>query len=217
MGYLSSPFNEDFSGNGAPVPSNVTKMILSQLEKCVCKVYESSGNKATGFLSNLSFPDQFHLLPVLITNNHVINNEDLELNKNIKISFNDDKITKIIKINEARKTFTSKDIDITIIEIIPNVDDINDFLEIDKEFVESVDINKYKEEQIYIMQYPNGENSCHSIGLLKCIETRNIYHYCSTDYGFSGSPIMRISNYKKIGVHKQEVNSNLIREFLLKM
>ena len=197
----SCSLNEDFSGNGAPVANNVTKMILSQLEKCVCKIYKINGKKGTGFLCNLPFPDQFHLLPVLITNNHVLNNEDLELNKNIKISFNDDKVTKIIKINEDRKTFTSKDIDITIIEIIPNVDNLNNFLDIDKDFVESVDIHNCKEEQVYIMQYPRGENSCHSIGLLKSIEGKNIYHYCSTDFGSSGSPILRISNYKIIGVH----------------
>ena len=58
--------------------------------------------------------DQFKLLPILITNNHILNNDDIKSNKIINISFNDDKIFKDLKIEE-RTTYTNEDIDITII------------------------------------------------------------------------------------------------------
>ena len=43
----------------------------------------------TGFLCKIPFPNQFKLLPVLITNNHILNIDDIKNNKIINISFNE--------------------------------------------------------------------------------------------------------------------------------
>ena len=43
---------------------------------------------------------------------------------------------------------------------------------------------------------------------MKTIENTNIRHYCATDYGSSGSPILCLSNYKVIGIHKRRTPFN---------
>jgi len=43
----------------------------------------------TGFLCKISFPDSKKLLPVLITNNHVLEEKHILINKEIKFSLKD--------------------------------------------------------------------------------------------------------------------------------
>ena len=89
---------------------------------------KNNGRKGTGFFSKIPFPDKNNLLNVLITNNHILNEKDIENNKILKlIMYNKEKkIKKEIKIDESRKRYTYKKeeegIDITIIEIKPRID-----------------------------------------------------------------------------------------------
>ena len=195
--------NEDFKGiSPPPLTTDQTKQILSQLEKNVCKIYSSNDIIGTGFFCKIPYPNQFSLLPVLITNNHILNKEDIQINKKIKISVNDDKIEIYLMINEERKIFTSDKMDVTIIEIQKN-DNINNYLDIDENIFESDYNKKIKDNTLYILQYPNGHESAHSEGKIKEINDLDIRHYCPTDYGSSGSPILNLSNFKVIGVHKR--------------
>ena len=83
-------------------------------------------------------------LNVLITNNHILNENDIKDNKTIKlITYNKEKkrnIEKEIIIEESRKRYAfindKEGIDITIIEIKPNKDKINNYLDIDIEILE---------------------------------------------------------------------------------
>ena len=86
-----------------PIPNRITKIINSQLELSVCKIYINEKESATGFLCKIPFPDEFNLLPVLMTNNHVINKEYFLKNKIIKISFDDDKNIKLLEKVQDRK------------------------------------------------------------------------------------------------------------------
>ena len=113
--------NEEFVGNVAPITKDQSKTLLSQLEKYVCKIYQTNGNKATGFLCKVPYPDQFRLLPVLMTCYHVLSQKDLINNNYIKITFDEDKIEKILNLKVARKIFENKDLDTFIIEIKPNI------------------------------------------------------------------------------------------------
>ena len=56
-------------------------------------------------------------MPVLITNNHVLEQKDININKKIKFEINDKKISKELMIGKNRITYTSIEYDITIIEI----------------------------------------------------------------------------------------------------
>jgi len=54
---------------------------------------------------------------------------------------------------------------------------------------------------IYILQYPKDKRLV-SYGLMKDIsDGEKINHYCNTEDGASGSPILSLNNFKVIGVH----------------
>ena len=181
------------------------KILTSFLEKYICKINNKLEEKGTGFFCKMPFPDQFKLLPVLITNNHFLDEDNIKVNNIIKLSLDNDKIYKNIEISNTRKVYTNKDLDITIIEVYPNEDKIDDYyLDID-----DYKNNNYKDEEICILQYPNGlEGASYSIGKLENIDNEDIYHNCSTKFGSSGGPIINLSNNKVIGIHKGTTNSN---------
>jgi len=69
-----------------PVSLEGTKKIIEQMEKCICKIYLNKGGLGTGFFCKIPFNNS--LLPVLITNNHVLNENDIDNNKIIKLTIN---------------------------------------------------------------------------------------------------------------------------------
>ena len=194
-------------GYSIPVSYDSTKKIINQMEKNICKVRIGS-EKGTGFFCEIPFPDENNVLPVLITNNHVINEE--ALNKNNQLIYLDIKCEENIKtlnLNNRIK-YTNKDYDITIIELKEN-DEINDYLTLDggiiNDIVNNINRNKdYLDTTVYIIQYPEGQLSV-SYGILKTILEDKKYtfkHQCSTKNGSSGSPILNLEN-KVIGIHKE--------------
>ena len=189
------------------VNSEQSKNILYQLENCVCKIDKSNGEEATGFFCKLPYPDQFKLLPVLITNNHVLNEEDLKLYKNIILKINNGNYEKNLMIDPDRITFTNANLDVTIIEIKP-FDGILNFLDIDDRiFAEKNFKDLYKNQTIYILHYPSGYISSYSLGNFKNFSKDNtayINYDCKTEYGSSGSPILSLINHKVIGIHIQK-------------
>ena len=189
-----------------------TEIILEQMKTKICKIYMNDGSKGTGFFCKIPFPDKNHLLPTLITNNHVINQSNLGNKNIIQFSINNDKIKRQITIKD-RKKYTEKKYDTTIIEIFENEDNIHDFLELDFD-INDEDINNiYAKCSAYILHYPNSEKVSVSYGIIKCIDLSNnydIYHLCSTEKGSSGSPILNLSNNKIIGIHKGSIN---VRDF----
>ena len=195
-----------------------TKVIISQLEKCICKIIKDIGNTGTGFFCKIPYPDQFHFLPVLITNNHVLGENNLKQYCNIRFTINDDNIEKNIFIDNSRLIFTDEEIDITIIEIKP-FDKIIHFLDIDDDILigEEKNNNSYGNELIYILQYPKGQKASHSVGKIKDILDFNINNYCYTDFGSSGSPILLLSKFKLIAVHKERTKFNFNRGTFIKI
>ena len=84
------------------------------MKKCICKIENKNGS-GTGFLCYIPFKNE--KLKVMMTNNHIINEDIIKNNKNIEISLNDNK--EKIRINiEKRKIYTSIKYDTTIIPII---------------------------------------------------------------------------------------------------
>ena len=106
------------------------EIINWQMKNIICKIKLLTNEKGTGFLYKIPFPDKNNLLTVLITANHLINEEYLNRSKPIYISFNNHKIEKIIYL-EDRIIYTNKDYDATIIEI-KKTDEINQFFEFDE-------------------------------------------------------------------------------------
>ena len=184
-----------------------TEIIIEQMKSKICKIFLDSGN-GTGFFCKISFPNN-KLIPVLITNNHVIDKEILN-NENINIYYSIyNKKSEIRYINmKNRMKYTSEKYDITIIELKES-DNIKEYLEIELNNNNIL----YNKKSIYLIHYPGEEDISVSYGIINNIKEDKIYefiHYCSTEEGSSGSPILDISNNKIIGIHKgSEKNYNL--------
>ena len=167
-----------------PVSLEGTKKILYQMENCICKIYNVL--TGTGFFCKIKFKNK--LLPVLITNNHILNENDIENNKIIELTINNKAIS--IKLDNTRIKYTNKKLDITIIEIKINKDKIyeNNFMEIDNIEKERKLIElEYKRKSIYILHYLKGEINV-SYGIINDLIEEKINHYCNTEEG-SSSPI----------------------------
>ena len=192
-----------------PVSIDSTEIILNQMKTCICKIHKN-GIKGTGFFAKL--PYKKDNLSVLITNNHILGENEIKNGKNISISLNNEKTFKTIKINSKRKRYTNEILDVTIIEIKEDIDNISDFLNLDDQILSNYylysdenDINClndiYKNESIYLLNYIKGKEIFASYGLLTSITESKINHKCNTDTGSSGSPIILLKNHKVIGVH----------------
>ena len=177
----------------APLSSEQLLKINEQMNKIVC-VIDLGNMKGTGFFCKIPFPDNKNLLSVLITCNHIINEDYLTRNKSIFISFNNQNERREINL-ENRIQFTNKEYDITIIEI-KQKDNINDFLE-----VEELNEDALQELTVYLLQYLKGEKCLVSFGIIRRIKEKNIIHNCWTDFGSAGSPIISYRNSKVIGMH----------------
>ena len=182
-----------------PVTINETEIILKQMKNSICKIENKNGN-GTGFFCKVLNNK------LLITNNHVINEDIIKDSNLIKVKLNDNKIKKDI---EIKNYYMSIEYDSTIIEINDNDENIN-YLEIDDDMLDDENIKIYNE-SVYIIQYPkygNEQKGAVSYGVLNEIQNKyNMIYYCSTDHGSSGSPILKLSNKEIIGIHKETVSN----------
>ena len=145
-----------------------------QMENCVCKIKLDSGKVGTGFFCLIPFPNKFHPLPVLITCNHVLNEQNIIEGAKINFSLDNEKIQKSITINNSRKTFTDYGKDITFIEIKPE-DDIKDksILAIDENMLENNYKQIYIKSKVYMIHYEKGKEVKHSPGEIEYIDEDN--------------------------------------------
>ena len=197
-----------FTNNPNMITFECYEKIGAQMENCICQI-DRGDAMGTACFCKIPFPDLEHTLPVLITNNHVIDEELLfKKNGKIRISIKKENNFKEIYLDGRKKmTFSENNLDITIIEI-KEEDNIKNFLELDDKIINNIikndNINnKFDGESIYIIQYPNSKLSI-SFGKIKKIDKikkYEIFHKCNTEKGSSGSPILRYNN-KVIGIHK---------------
>ena len=185
--------------------------ISEQMTKNICKI-KIGGEQGTGFFCKIPFPDLNNMLPVLITNNHIINSNLLYKN-NTKISMKTKEHSSEIIINlNNRKKYTDEKYDITIIEL-KEKDNIKNFLDLDEKIIYNIINNsnendEYIDETVYIIQYPEGQLSV-SYGVIETIfvdKRFNFSHKCCTRGGSSGSPILNLKN-KIIGIHKKSYSN----------
>ena len=183
------------------IPFDCIEKMMEKI-KCMCKikmVQESTlekGNKygtGSGFFAYIRHQDQKY--PVLITCDFILKKENLN-EINLKVGNDNEYIN--IKVNDNRIIY-SKEMEyscgITIIEIIPEKDEIVNFYEFD-------DFIYVEKRNIYIPQYVKNENKLSiSYGRIKEFDDDTIIHLCSTDFGSGGAPIINIETNKVIGIH----------------
>ena len=198
---IETVINEKYNPNQPPISTAQSETILEQIKSGnIFKILLDKDASGTGFFSLLPFPNKSQLLPVLMTNNHVLEERHIKVGEKIKLLINDKE--QYIIIDEKRRTYTNEKYDITIIEIKAEDNLIIKpelFLEID----DFKDEDNFKKETIiYIIHFPLSGKISHSVGSILNINDITIKHFCSTNSGSSGGPIFNINNYKVIGLHK---------------
>ena len=204
MGTSSSKTEKEVTINTQANPP--TKNELDELysyESAICKIefktikdgkiVDSSG---IGFFCEIN-DDNIPFKKALFTNNHVLDEKSIEIDKEIQFEYLKKK--NIIKITKNRKTFTNIEFDYTCIGII-DTDKINKFFKIDEIIFN--DKNSLINKEIFILQYAYGGDLSNSPGKIMDIENIIIKHIAATEVGLSGSSLIkRYNNNLVIGIH----------------
>ena len=201
------PNNKSLEVNTINSKINNVDTNLFEVCKSVCKIIYKN-KVGTGFLIKLQKGDRDLLC--LMTNEHVITQEIIESKEIIYINYDcENKIKKIELGDKDRYIKYDKIMDFVIIEIKPK-DKIKEkyfLLPYNNDKNENL-INK----DIYIVQYPEGENLSYSEGQIKQINNFELIYNGDTKLGSSGSPILLKNSQEVLGIHKQS-NSNNIEKY----
>ena len=182
-------------GDSIKLDKEIEDLLYKKAKLATCKIITPKLN-GSGFFCKLPLCNSY--IKCLLTNNHVLNEDLIQLGRTIKIAYKRE-LKKII-ITEERICVTSVLLDYTLIEILDK-DKIEDFYEIDNNNYENPD-QEYSNEDICIMQYPKGGALTLKSGHLTKIIKSRIYHSCTTAEGSSGSPIiLLLRKFKVIGIH----------------
>ena len=167
---------------------------------CICKI---DGNKAgTGFFCKIKRGEE--LIPVLITNYHVIDDNYMKQNKYLKFYINDK--SHIIDLNSESKIYSSLNNEYDMMIIRLKDGQVNNYLDIDENIFEDNSENYYENDSIYILHYANAEEAKVSFGKgIKKLDNYDIKHLCHTEPGSSGGPILSRMTNKVIGIHKGSI------------
>ena len=186
-----------------------------QKTKSIYRVIKDSNAHGTGFLCKFPFGSKNKLLPVLITNNHVID-ENYILDVGVIIIKKDNEEAHYLYFNDEknyRRYYTEKENDITIIEILHSDNlDFDSFLEVDENYNKENQNDIYHNQNAYVIHFPEMNTAILTTGIIEFIEGNEIFHKCSTGKGSSGCPILNSKNNKVIGIHKgftNDFNSNI--------
>ena len=177
---------------------------LQKAKNGICEIKLLKGF-GSGFFCKIPYTeDNNHLIPVLITCNHVLSKDLINKNNiNIKI----DGQTKTISLNQ-RKIWADEIIDFTCIEIKENEDSIDTFFYLDDNAFKK---NSFKECYlnqnviIYAINYKNGNKFAFSNGIIKSSKDSNFVYNCNTFPGCSGGCIVNQYNNCVIGIHQGEI------------
>ena len=184
------------------IPVEALEILIPKIKTSICKIKCNDGGSGTGFFCNIS--DNWTTLKVLMTNNHVLNKDDISMGKKVNFSINNERVFYEIKIDETRKIYTDKKYDVTINELKrkDNLDKIS-FFDIDDRIFKENTQEIFKNMGIFLLHYPKGTKMEYSMGLIKLIGEDNytIRHSCDSSYGSSGSPIINSINFQVIGIH----------------
>lgn len=208
---------EELYTNNLLIPISIEgiEIILFQMKNCICKIYKNEDKIGVGFFCKIPYKDNF--LNILVTNNSILNGNELKGEKNIIINISNNKKGKNIKIDSSRIKFTDPKLGLTFIEIKPIEDEIHYFLDIDDlNYDQNISEKAYTNKSIYILHYLKENNVNISYGSSNKLFANYIYYNCNIDETASGAPILSLETFKIIG--KNNVSQgifikDLINEF----
>ena len=184
----------------------------------------------SGFYCLIPLPNTAYKIPVLITSEHVLGREYLEIGKQIEIEIDNYDRSFIISISKESQIFTNRELDITIIKINKENKLFNNvvFIDIDENIYKNEEfLQKYlHKKRAYILEYTKGidyyehdcekKKKCSTKEILKELtenkefsieegeinyDGKMIIHNIPTGPGASGGPIISDDKFKVIGYH----------------
>jgi hypothetical protein len=163
----------------------------------------------TGFLCNINIEEIALKVRVLITSNHILNEQDIQPGKKIQFSTDSGDKKYEIEINKERRKYISEKYDIVIIEIKEEDKLPSDSFEID-ENIFAPDYN-FTNKTIYSLDYRNcffsfSEGNIKKVGVGE--NTYEIEHTCKAVPSSLGAPLVNKENTKVIGMHINSPQGN---------
>ena len=177
---------------------------LSKALNAVCEICLSNGF-GSGFFCKIPYTQNNNLLlPVLLTNNHVLSKDAIE--NDIKIKINDETKTLSLK---GRKKWTDEEMDFTCIEIKEEEDDIHTFFNLDDKILDKNYSNKcYLDKNVLLFGInKNDKQIGFSNGFIIDNQDSFFAHTCNSFPGCSGGCIVNQFNNNVIGIHCGEIET----------
>ena len=203
--------NKKKEGIKCPFSEKVKNVLNKRIKKCIFKLDEENEN-IIGFFCIIPYGKG--RLTVLITNNEKIDENYIRNNSTIKIIIEGKK--KNLVINDGRRYLVNEIYKTTIIEIIPQKDNIYQLLEFDQNMFNEQQNLFYLNKYIIIFDYLSNHKISMSCGLINKIDNNIFHHTCN--YFNSGTPILNLLSNRVIGLninnnHKLgEINSISLKE-----
>ena len=196
------------------IPEEIADVLSNSIVRIEYAIDSLNNNISTGFFIKLKIKEKsYHFL---FTCEHSIREKEIQSEIIIFLYFGKARKERLLKIRlDQKERFIKayKDLDITIIQILPK-DNISEdkFLLPDFNYINGA--SDYIDKQIYIGGYPkviiHKKEKHFSSGVIRSLSNNktNFFHSSDTREGSSGSPIVN-SDKKVIGIHNgayQEVN-----------
>ncbi len=171
-------YEGEIIGHGDPISFKRLEQLKEISENATCKI-NYMGIFGTGFF--FKYQDKHYFMTV----NHVLDDNAIKNNELVIIYKEKEEI---IKLNGDRLKLTNEKLDYTIIEILEEDEifkKIKDYFEIDNYIMNNESINKYKDQDICIVQYPEGGDLSFAQGGITSFDNYKIKHLVSTHKGSS--------------------------------
>ena len=196
-----------------PITKKRSKIILNQMNDLFYQIQGKNNNFGLGFFCKMKIKNK--IIPVLMTNYRLIDENYIENNNGIKIQIKGKLIT--IEFNDKRFKYISKENDLSIIVIKENKNLKLKFLEIDDLLYDKEFPLFYNKESIYIIHHDNKENEISvSYGMIKYINNFEFLCSCNINSKWNISPIFNVYNNKLIGIY-QNSSKYFIKGFFLNL
>ena len=180
--------------------SNIEKNIKinEKYEPYICKVYKNKNDFHIGFTIKIPYPSRNCYIYVLIIS------IEIKKNKLFAVSFGNDNKQKLIYYYPERQIYKSQKYNIQIIEILPDKDDLHNFLEFNEDpNIEDDFVNKNFD--VCIPYYSNNNQLSMFIGEFNKYK---INDDISKEGGFE-RPIILLNSFKVIGINDGKNKDNI--------